>query len=155
VPVSKVVANINVDGGNVLGRTNDLRVLGEDKSSLGGTLRRVISSDGMRITPDEHPERGYFYRSDHFSFAKAGVPSVSVGAGTDFIGHPKGWGSEQLQDYTDHRYHQPSDEYRPDWDLAGAVQLSNIVLRLGLTVANSKDVPTWSPNAEFKRTTAN
>jgi Zn-dependent M28 family amino/carboxypeptidase len=105
----------------------------------------------MRISPEAHPEAGSFYRSDHFSFAKAGIPAVSIGAGQDFVGRPAGWGKQQNDDYTAHRYHQPSDEYRPDFDLSGAVQLSNIVLRFGRELANSSAVPTWSPKAEFQR----
>ena len=149
-PPDKIVANINVDGGNVLGRVRDLTVLGATKSSLGPALGRMLSTRGMRITPEEHPERGYFYRSDHFSFAKVGIPSISIGAGTDFIGRPKGWGVEQNEDYTAKRYHQPSDGYRSDFDLTGAAQLADIVLRFGTSVANSTVVPTWNPDAEFR-----
>jgi len=149
-PPDKIVANINVDGGNVLGRVRDLTVLGSTKSSLGPALGRMLATRGMRITPEEHPERGYFYRSDHFSFAKVGIPSISIGAGTDFIGRPKGWGVEQNEDYTAKRYHQPSDGYRSDFDLTGAAQLADIVLRFGTSVANSTVVPTWNPDAEFR-----
>ena len=88
-------------------------------------------------SPDEHPERGYFYRSDHFSFAKAGVPAVSIDAGTDIVGRPKGWGTQQAEDYTEKRYHQPSDEYREGLDLSGAVQLGDIVLRFARQLANA------------------
>lgn len=150
VPADKIVANLNVDGGNVLGRVRDLTVLGSNKSSLGPTLGRMLATRGMRITPEEHPERGYFYRSDHFSFAKVGIPSISIGAGTDFVGRPKGWGVEQNEEYTAKRYHQPSDEYRPDFDLTGAAQLAEIVLRLGTSVANSSTAPAWNPDAEFR-----
>ena len=149
-PADKIVANINVDGGNILGRVRDLTVLGSNKSSLGPALARMLGTRGMRITPEEHPERGYFYRSDHFSFAKVGIPSISIGAGTDYIGRPKGWGIEQNEDYTAKRYHQPSDAYRPDFDLTGAAQLADIVLRFGTSVANSTTVPTWNPEAEFR-----
>ena len=150
VPVDRIVATLNVDGGNLLGRSRDLRVLGDTKSSLGPGLRDFIRPRGMRISPDEHPERGYFYRSDHFSFAKAGIPSVSIAAGTDYIGKPAGWGTAQMEDYTAHRYHQPSDEYRPDFDLSGAVQLSEIVLGFGRMLANVVGVPTWNADAEFR-----
>ena len=149
-PADRIVANINVDGGNILGRVRDLTVLGSNKSSLGSALGRMLSTRGMRIAPEEHPERGYFYRSDHFSFAKVGIPSISIGPGTDFIGRPKGWGVEQNEDYTEKRYHQPSDAYRPDFDLTGAAQLADIVLRFGTSVANSTTVPTWNPDAEFR-----
>jgi Zn-dependent M28 family amino/carboxypeptidase len=151
VPVESMVANLNMDGGNLLGRSRDLNVLGDTKSSLGPQLAAYIKPQGMRITPEEFPERGAFYRSDHFSFAKFGVPSVSIGEGTDFIGKPKGWGTAQGEDYTDHRYHQPSDEYKPDFDLSGAVQLSNVVLGFARTLATDPKWPTWNKDAEFQR----
>ena len=95
-------------------------------------------------------EAGYFYRSDHFSFAKAGIPAVSIGAGDDYVGRPSGWGAQQDDDYTAHRYHQPSDAYRSDFNLAGAVQLSEIVLRFATRLANAAGVPTWNRDAEFR-----
>ena len=103
----------------------------------------------MRLSADQHPEAGHFYRSDHFSFAKAGVPAVSIGEGHDFVGRPAGWGVQQEDDYVAHRYHQPSDEYRSDLDLEGAVQLSEIVLRFAMQLANAPGVPTWNKDAEF------
>ena len=150
VPASSIVAALNVDGGNVLGRTRDLDVLGDNKSTLGPMLSHMVAQQGMRLSPDEHPEQGHFYRSDHFSFAKAGIPSVSIGSGSDFLGHPAGWGRAQGEEYTAKRYHQPSDEYRPDFDLAGAVQLSEVVFRFGRLLANSPVVPTWNADAEFR-----
>jgi Zn-dependent M28 family amino/carboxypeptidase len=150
VPATQIVATLNVDGGNLLGRTRDLNVLGDTKSSLGPQLAAMVRPAGMRLSADLHPEAGYFYRSDHFSFAKAGIPAVSIGAGTDVVGKPQGWGAQQNDDYTAHRYHQPSDAYRPDFDLAGAVQLSEIVLRFGLQLANAPGVPTWNRDAEFR-----
>jgi Zn-dependent M28 family amino/carboxypeptidase len=150
VPVAQIVANINVDGGNLLGRTRDLNVLGDTKSSLGPQLAALVRPDGMRLSADLHPEAGHFYRSDHFSFAKAGIPAVSIGAGTDVVGKPAGWGAQQDDDYTAHRYHQPSDEYRPDFDLHGAAQLSEIVLRFATQLANATGVPTWNRDAEFR-----
>jgi Zn-dependent M28 family amino/carboxypeptidase len=150
VPAERIIANLNVDGGNILGRSRDLRVLGDTKSSLGPALRDFVRPRGMRISPDEHPERGYFYRSDHFSFAKAGIPSVSIAAGNDYVGRPREWGAQQQEDYTSKRYHQPSDEYRPDFDLSGAAQLSEIVLGFGRLLANVQRVPTWNADAEFR-----
>jgi Zn-dependent M28 family amino/carboxypeptidase len=150
-PASRIIANLNVDGGNLLGRSRDLGVLGEKKSSLGPSLAAMVKPMGMRLSPDDHPERGHFYRSDHFSFAKAGIPAVSIGAGNDYEGRAKEWGPQQEEDYTAHRYHQPSDEYGVGFDLAGAVQLSDIVLRFATQLANSPTVPTWSKDAEFGR----
>ncbi len=84
-----------------------------------------------------------------------GSPAVSIAAGTDFVGRPEGWGSQQAQDFTDNRYHQPGDEYRADWDVSGAVQLAELVFRFGLALANTPAVPTWNADAEFRRQTAN
>jgi Zn-dependent M28 family amino/carboxypeptidase len=151
VPVERIVANLNLDLLHPLGRVKDLRVLGENKSSLGPMLLARIRPLGMRISPDEHPERGYFYRSDHFSFAKAGVPAISIGEGVEPEGRPVGWGAAQKEEYTAKRYHQPSDEYRPDWDLRGMAQLSDVVLDFGSWLANSAVRPTWNPDAEFGR----
>ncbi len=150
VPTAQIVANLNMDGGSLLGRTRDLNVLGETKSSLGPQLAAMVRADGVRLSADLHPESGHFYRSDHFSFAKAGIPAVSIGAGTDVVGRPVGWGAQQEDDYTAHRYHQPADDYRPDFDLSGAKQLSEIVLRFALRLANAPGVPTWSRDAEFR-----
>ena len=151
VPTERIVANLNVDGGNLNGRSNDLRVLGDVKSSLGPMLAARIRPRGMKISPEQFPERGGFYRSDHFAFAKAGIPAVSIGAGSDYVGRPAGWGAQQQEEYTTRRYHQPGDEYRPDWDLSGAVQLSEIVLDFGIWLANTATLPTWNPDAEFRR----
>jgi len=150
VPAAKIVAALNMDIVPLNGRVRDLNVTGENKSSLGPELARLVRADGIRLTPDAHPEAGHFYRSDHFSFAKVGIPSVSIGGGDDYLGRPSGWGLQQSEDYTAHRYHQPSDEYRPDFDLTGAVQLAEIVYRFGASIANAESVPTWNADAEFK-----
>ncbi|MBI2797422.1 MAG: M20/M25/M40 family metallo-hydrolase [Gemmatimonadetes bacterium] len=151
VPLTATVANLNVDGGNLLGRVKDLNVLGDTKSTLGPQLATLLRPRGVRITPEEFPERGAFYRSDHFMFAKAGIPSVSIGEGNDFEGRPAGWGTAQHEDYTSHRYHQPSDAYSPQFDLRGAAQLSGIVLDFARVLANSAAWPAWNAEAEFKR----
>jgi len=150
VPAAKIVAALNMDVVTLNGKVRDLNVLGDNKSSLGPALARMLGSEGMTISPDEHPEAGHFYRSDHFSFAKAGIPAVSIGAGADYVGRPAGWGRQQDDDYTAHRYHQPSDEYRSNFDLTGAAQLSEIVYQFGTMIGNAATVPTWNADAEFK-----
>jgi Zn-dependent M28 family amino/carboxypeptidase len=150
VPASKIVAALNMDVVPLNGRVRDLNVMGDNKSSLGPSLARLVRSAGITLAPDAHPEAGHFYRSDHFSFAKVGIPSVSIGGGDDYVGRPSGWGLQQADDYTAHRYHQPSDEYRSDFDLRGAAQLGEIVYRFGSTIANAETVPTWNADAEFK-----
>ena len=151
MPLTATVANLNIDGGNLLGRVKDLNVLGDTKSTLGPHLSTFLKPRGVRITPEEFPERGSFYRSDHFMFAKAGVPSVSIGSGNDFEGKPAGWGTQQGEDYNAHRYHQPADAYDPHFDLSGAVQLGNIVMDFARVLANSAAWPSWNVDAEFKR----
>ncbi len=151
VPTEDIVANLNVDGGNVLGETRDLTVLGDTKSSLGPSLAALIKPRGMGLSPDAFPERGFFYRSDHFSLAKVGIPSISIGEGDDFVGRAREWGNQQAEDYTTKRYHQPGDAFDESWDLKGAVQLSGIVLEYTRALANSREWPTWNADAEFKR----
>jgi Zn-dependent M28 family amino/carboxypeptidase len=151
VPSEDIVANLNVDGGNVLGESRDLRILGDTKSSLGPQIGRMVAPRGMSLSPDAFPERGFFYRSDHFSLAKAGIPAISIGAGQKYVGRPDEWGIEQANDYNTKRYHQPEDQYDPTWDLRGAVQLSNIVLEFTRLLAESREWPTWNADAEFKR----
>ncbi len=150
VPASKIIAALNIDRGNLFGRTRDLRVLGDTKSSLGRTIAEMVKAEGIRISPDAFPERGYFYRSDHFSFAKVGIPAISIAGGQDIVGRPAGWGKQEGEEYTARRYHQPSDEYRSDFDLSGAAQLADIVYRLGVSLGNAETVPTWNADAEFK-----
>ncbi|MDQ6828372.1 MAG: M20/M25/M40 family metallo-hydrolase [Gemmatimonadota bacterium] len=151
VSADRILGNVNVDGGNLLGVSRDLNVLGQNKSTLGAMLGQMVAKQGMRLTPEAHPENGSFYRSDHFSFAKAGIPAVSIGSGTDYVGRDKDWGVKQDENYTDNRYHQPSDEYRADFDLRGAVQLADIVRRFAEQLANGSSIPAWSADAEFKR----
>ena len=150
VPASKIIAALNMDIVPLNGRVRDLNVTGDNKSSLGPSLAQLVKSEGIRLSPDAHPEQGHFYRSDHFSFAIAGIPSVSIGGGVDYMGRPAGWGLKQAEDYTAHRYHQPSDEYRSDFDLSGAAQLAEIVYRFGQSLGNARTIPTWNADAEFK-----
>jgi Zn-dependent M28 family amino/carboxypeptidase len=151
VPLSQIAANLNVDETNFRGRTRDLVALGDTKSSLGPQLAAMLREQGMHLTPKEHPEAGHFYRSDHFSLAKAGVPALSIEEGLEFIGRPKEWGLQQSEDYDAHRYHQPSDEYRPDFDLSGAVQMTELVYRFARRLADESAMPTWNADAEFHR----
>jgi len=151
VPLSQIAANINVDETNFSGRTRDLVALGDNKSSLGPQLAAMLREEGMHLTPKAHPEAGHFYRSDHFSLAKAGVPAITIEQGLDFVGHPKEWGLAQVDDYEAHRYHQPSDEYRPDLNLDGAVQMTDIIYRFARRIADAPALPTWNADAEFHR----
>jgi Zn-dependent M28 family amino/carboxypeptidase len=151
VPIAQTVANINLDSMNVLGTTTDITPLGANRSTLGKFIEEVAKENNVTISPDARPEQGSFYRSDHFPFAKAGVPAVSFNPGTKFVGHHDKWGEEQFLEYNQHRYHQPSDEYSPNWDFSGMVQQARLAFQLGLRVANANETPQWNKGDEFER----
>ncbi len=149
-PVRKTVAEINMDVLNVLGPTRDIVVIGLGNSTLDDDLKAVASEQGRVVKPDPEPEKGFYFRSDHFSFAKQGVPALDTHSGIDYIGRPEGWGLEMRKKYTTEDYHKPSDEVKPDWNLAGAVQDLRLLFSVGYRVANADHYPTWNPGSEFK-----
>ncbi|MDX2034642.1 MAG: M28 family peptidase [Blastocatellia bacterium] len=151
VPVKDSVANINLDSMNVLGQTTDISPLGAERSSLGKIIEEVARENNVAVALDSHPEQGHFYRSDHFPFAKAGIPAVSFNPGSKFVGHADSWGEEQFNDYNTHRYHQPSDEYSPNWDFSGMIQQTKLAFLIGLRVANANEAPQWNKGDEFER----
>jgi Zn-dependent M28 family amino/carboxypeptidase len=149
-PLEKTVAVLNVDGLNVHGRTRDLTIVGLGLSDLDESLRRAAAAQGRRLEPDPTPEKGSFFRSDHFPFARRGVPSVHAGGGVDYVGRPAGWGRRVREDYVRERYHKPSDRVLPDWDLSGAVEDLELYLRVGLELASGDAWPQWKPGTEWK-----
>jgi Zn-dependent M28 family amino/carboxypeptidase len=152
VPLARTIANINLDSLNIYGLTSDITPLGAERSTLGKFIEEVAKENQVTISPDAHPEQGLFYRSDHFPFAKAGVPAVNFEPGSSFVGHSADWGKKQFEDYNANRYHQPSDEYSPNWDFSGMVQQTRLAFWVGLKVANADDTPKWNPGDEFERT---
>lgn len=155
VPLNKTVANINLDSMNVLGMTSDITPLGADRSTLGKIIGEVAKENQVTIAPDSRPEQGSFYRSDHFPFAKAGIPAVSFNSGTKFVGHPETWGQEQFAEYNKSRYHQPTDEYSPNWDFSGMVQQARLAFWIGLRIADADQMPEWNKGDEFERARLN
>jgi Zn-dependent M28 family amino/carboxypeptidase len=151
VPFQQTVANINLDSMNALGVTTDITPLGAERSTLGKVIDEVAKENNVTVSPDPRPEQGSFYRSDHFPFAKAGVPAVSFNPGVKFVGHSDKWGDEQFQDYNQHRYHQPSDEYSPNWNFGGMIQQARLAFWIGLRVANATETPQWNRGDEFER----
>jgi Zn-dependent M28 family amino/carboxypeptidase len=149
-PLEKTVAVLNVDGLNVHGRTRDLTIVGLGLSDLDESLRRAAAAQGRRLEPDPTPEKGSYFRSDHFPFAQEGVPSVHAGGGVDYVGRPAGWGRRVREDYVRERYHKPSDRVLPDWDLSGAVEDLELYLRVGLELASGDAWPQWKPGTEWK-----
>jgi Zn-dependent M28 family amino/carboxypeptidase len=146
----RIAANINIDGGNIWGRTRDISFIGFGKSSLDGVVERIARFQGRTVQGDQFPDRGYFYRSDQFNFAKIGVPAVYLDEGTDFIGQPEGWGVEQIDAWVDVHYHQPSDELEDDWNFSGMIEDAQLAYFIGLQVANADEMPTWNPGDEFE-----
>jgi Zn-dependent M28 family amino/carboxypeptidase len=102
------------------------------------------------VEQDSQPEKGYYFRADHFEFAKAGVPAMSIALGTDYVGHPAGWGLDQQRAYTAQRYHKPADVYDPAWDLAGMKQQLQLMYATGLSLADSSAWPAWKEGTPFK-----
>jgi Zn-dependent M28 family amino/carboxypeptidase len=151
VPINKTAADINLDSMNILGPTADFVPLGAERSTLKAVVDQVARERGLRISPDPRPEQGSFYRSDHFPFAKVGVPSISLKEGNDYIGHDKEWGEKKFQEYNQAHYHQPSDEYRDDWNFQGMIQEADFAMEIGRRVANLPALPKFNPTDEFAK----
>ena len=145
-----VAANVNIDGASIWGRTRDVSVIGLGKSSLDEWIRALAEMQGRGVVPEAYPEKGSYYRSDHLSFARIGVPAAYLEAGTDVRGRPLGWGREQRQAWEDAHYHQPSDDLTPEWEVSGAMEDAQLVFLLGLKVANAPLAPSWRPGDEFE-----
>jgi len=149
-PLAKTLANINIDGVNVHGRTKDLTLVGFGASDLDDFAQAAVGEQGRVIRPDPEPEKGFYYRSDHFNFAKQGVPALDPDEGIDYIGKPADYGKKVRDDYTEHDYHKPSDEVKPDWDLSGAREDLQALFAVGYRVAQADKYPEWKPGNEFK-----
>jgi Zn-dependent M28 family amino/carboxypeptidase len=149
-PLAKTLANINVDGVNQWGRTKDITVIGIGASDLDDYLRDAAAGQSRTLRPDPEAEKGFYYRSDHFNFAKQGVPALYTDSGVEFIGKPSEYSQQKRDEYNKKDYHQPSDEIKPEWDLSGAVEDTNLLLAVGYRVANADKFPEWKPGNEFR-----
>ena len=149
-PARDLAAVINVDGINILGPTRDINLIGKGKSNLDAHVERLARWQRRVVVPDQFPDRGYYYRSDQFSLAKIGVPGIYLHAGVEVVGKPEGWGREQREAWVQTHYHQPSDEYNPDWDLRGAIQDAQLLFYTGCAIADQSEMPRWSPGDEFE-----
>jgi Zn-dependent M28 family amino/carboxypeptidase len=150
LPAGRLAANINMDGINIWGRTKDVIAIGLGKSSLDDWIRGLAAAQGREVAGDAFPDRGTFYRSDQFSFARVGVPAAYLKAGIMVTGKPAGWGKEQQEAFEAKDYHQPSDELRDDWNFAGAVEDTQLLFYLGVKVADQTELPSWRPGDEFE-----
>jgi len=149
-PLTKTLANINMDGANQFGPTSDMRTIGFGASTIDDLGVAVAAQQGRTMLPDAHPERGSYYRSDHFEFAKVGVPSYYPKSGEKFIGKPDDYGEKLIADYIANRYHKVSDEVQPDWTFEGAAQDTEFLFEVGRRIADGATWPEWKPGNEFK-----
>jgi len=146
----KMTANINVDGANIFGRTRDVVQIGAGKSDIDNVLTYFAEQQGRVVKPEQFPDRGFYYRSDQFNFAKIGVPAIYADAGVDYIGRPEGWGKEQIENWEAVHYHQPSDELTDEWNFEGMVEDAKLAFNAGLAIATMDDGPVWNPGDEFE-----
>ena len=149
-PLTRTVANINMDGIEIMGRTSDVIVVGKGQSTLEDVLAQEVKAQGRVLIAETQPEKGSYYRSDHFEFAKVGVPALYSHSGEDYIGRPQGWGRQMSDDYIAQHYHKVSDDIKAEWDLPGAVQEIQLLLHVGLDIASDDDWPQWKSGSEFK-----
>jgi Zn-dependent M28 family amino/carboxypeptidase len=149
LPVDQIAANLNVDSLNVLGMTRDLVLLGADRSTLGPMAKPILDRQKRTLGVDASPGAGYFFRSDHFPFAKVGVPAVSISEPNEFVGKDPQFAKKQHEDYRKRKYHQPIDEYDPAWDLSGAMADLAVLAELGWNVAMAPAMPAYHPQEQF------
>ncbi|MEY4160495.1 MAG: hypothetical protein RLZZ136_1116 [Pseudomonadota bacterium] len=149
-PLKQTVGGVNMDALAPTGAAHDYAMTGGDKSDLTGLFRKALAEQGLVESPEDSPEKGHYYRSDHFSMAKLGVPMFDIGRGIDLVKGGKAAGEAARDDYTNNRYHQPSDEYSATWDWSGINQDVRLLYRLGHMLADSKAWPNWHPTDEFR-----
>jgi Zn-dependent M28 family amino/carboxypeptidase len=149
-PLEKTLANFNIDVLNTWGATSDLVVVGSGSTTLEDVLAAAATEAGRTLAPDPEPSKGFYYRSDHFEFAKRGVPALYLDPGTRYIGKPEGYGAEKREAYTANLYHKPADEVDPSWDLSGAIADLRLWYAVARNVADGTVWPTWKDGTEFK-----
>ena len=150
MPAGKMAANINFDGGNIWGKNKDVTYIGYGKSSLDAVVERFAGEQGRTVKPDQFADKGYFYRSDQFNFAKVGVPAIYLDTGTEFVDRPEGWGKEQMDKWIEVHYHQPSDELVDDWNFDGMIDDAVLGFRCGLYLATQDEMASWNEGDEFE-----
>jgi len=150
-PVEKIAADVNFDGGNIFGRTRDVELVGKGKSTLDQVAEAVAAMQGRVVTDEAFPDRGMYYRSDHFSFARVGVPGLYFKGGLDYVGREPGWGKKVTEEWNNAHYHQPSDEYSPGWNFDGMIEDTQLGFLAGLAVAQADAMPAWLPGDEFAK----
>ena len=149
-PAAQTVAALNMDVLNQWGRTRDVTIVGMGQSELDDVAAEVAARLGRTLAPDPEPEKGFYYRSDHFSFARAGIPAFYADPGVEYLDKPEGYGLEKRTEYTANDYHKVSDEVKPDWDLSGAIEDLTFLYHMGARLAAGGEWPAWSETSEFR-----
>jgi Zn-dependent M28 family amino/carboxypeptidase len=149
-PLNKTVANLNMDALGFYGETKDIAVTGKGQNDLEDYVAAEAEKSGYTLVGDKKPGAGSYYRSDHFNFAKVGIPALDINNGTESVDHDAAWGEKQAKDYNDNHYHQPSDSYTPDMNTKGMAEIANILFNIGYKLSNETTFPGWKPKSEFK-----
>ena len=152
-PLAKTPGTINIDGVSILGRASDMTILGMGHNTLDEMAARLAAQQGRNVHPESRPEMGGFFRSDHFPFVRAGVPAANMGGGKDIVGKPAGYFDERVDHFIAHNYHKTADVLQPEYDFSGAIEDLQLLFRLGLELAETKEYPAWKPGSEFSRPT--
>lgn len=150
IPAGRIALDLNFDAIPEIGRVSDVTMLGAERTTFYPTAEKVAKALGIRIVPDQQPEQGSYYRSDHFSMGRVGIPAFSIGAGQEVVGKPAGYGKAKSKEYREKHYHQPSDEIEADWDWSTSVQMAQLGYWLGWEAANAPSMPNWKPGDEFR-----
>lgn len=151
IPAKQTMINLNYDGVSMLGETTDVVMTGAERTSVFPMVQEITQAMNLKIVPEEHPEAGYYYRSDHFSMARVGVPAFSLDLGNSIVGKPADYGEKMYKEYNEKHYHQPSDEVDPKWDYTGAKELARLGVYIGWRVAEMQGTTGWRPGDEFEK----
>jgi Zn-dependent M28 family amino/carboxypeptidase len=150
LPSGHIALGMNYDMIQELGRVRDVNMNGIERTTFYPTAQRITKALGLTIIPDPEPEQGHYYRSDHFSFGKVGIPAFSIDAGQDIVGKPAGFGAKVSAEFRANHYHQPSDQFDPNWDWSEAEQMAELGIWMGWDAANAAEMPNWKPGDEFR-----
>jgi Zn-dependent M28 family amino/carboxypeptidase len=150
IPAARISLDLNFDNVPPVGTPEETEVSGSERTTFYPVVEATAKSFGLEVKPDSRPEAGHYYRSDHFSLARVGIPSFSINEGVKFKGHPRDWGKEQAKLYNEKHYHQPSDEYRPEMDFSGNAEMARFGFALGWRSANLPEEVAWQPGDEFE-----
>jgi Zn-dependent M28 family amino/carboxypeptidase len=150
-PAAKTAIDLNYDALYPWGRAQDVVLTGAERTTVWPVAQQIAKRLNLAISSDAQPEQGHYFRSDHFSFAHAGIPAFSIGHATEFLGKPAGYGQKVWEEYNTKHYHQPSDEFQADWDFTAVQQAAEYGFVLGMEIANQDKLPDWRPGDQFHR----